>query len=102
MTINNDLCAYAFQVRRGIPKADDLTDMLEEGYVHFRHMAKETANEEAADVFDDNATSLYNASKKAYELSNLLNELSQKLEDLDSLLEYIQQEYPGFWKKFLK
>ena len=92
----------AVQVKAMIPKAEEMTDTLEECYAHYQRMEKNLSSDCQADMVYSNLDSLYNGYKRSHELETALKELANKLEEIDELCEYIAQEFPGFWKQLNK
>lgn len=92
----------AMKVKAILPKAEEMTDMLEQGYVHFRHMEENLTSDSQADMVYENMDNLYSGYRRSHELETALKELADKLEEVDELCEYIARDFPGFWKKLNK
>jgi len=92
----------AVKAKAILPKVEEMTDTLEQGYVHFRHMEENIVNDTQADMVYANMDSLYEGYKKSLELEAALKELASKLEEIDDICEYIAANFPGFWKQMNK
>lgn len=92
----------SLKVKAILPKAEELTDMLEQGYVHYRHMEENLVSDSQAEMVYGNMDRLYDGYRKYHELETALKELADKLEEVDGLCEYIARDFPGFWKQLNK